>query len=196
MKIKPQQHLFVIAMFVIALVVPNMSHAQGKTKASLAVSPRVECFPLQDVRLLPSRFMDNFKRDSAWMMSIPVDRLLHSFRNTAGVYTSREGGYMTMKKLGGWESLDCDLRGHITGHLLSALATLQAQTNSASVKAKADSIIDGLNEVQHSYGTGYLSAFGEGLINRNMQGKGVWAPWYTLHKIAQGLIDQYLICVY
>jgi DUF1680 family protein len=194
MKIKPQQHLFVIAMFVIALVVPNMSHAQGKTKAPLAVSPKVECFPLQDVRLLPSRFMDNFKRDSAWMMSIPVDRLLHSFRNTAGVYTSREGGYMTMKKLGGWESLDCDLRGHITGHLLSALATLHAQTNSASVKAKADSIINGLNEVQHTYGTGYLSAFGEGLINRNMQGKGVWAPWYTLHKIAQGLLDQYLIC--
>lgn len=151
-------------------------------------------FPLSHVRLLPSRFQENMKRDSAWMMSIPANRLLHSFRNTAGVFSSREGGYMTMQKLGGWESLDCDLRGHITGHLLSALASLYAQTGSAEVKAKADSLVNGLNEVQHQYGNGYLSAFGEGLIDRNIQGKSVWAPWYTLHKIVQGLIDQYRLC--
>lgn len=34
----------------------------------------------------------------------------------------------------------------------------------------------------------------EGLIDRNIQGKSVWAPWYTLHKIVQGLIDQYNLC--
>ncbi len=38
---------------------------------------------------------------------------------------------------------------------------------------------------------GYLSAFAEGLIDRNIQGKSVWAPFYTLHKIVQGMIDQY-----
>lgn len=152
-------------------------------------------FPLSSVRLLPSRFQDNFKRDSAWMMSISVPSLLHSFQTTAGAYAGKEGGYMTVKKLGGWESMDCDLRGHITGHLLSALAVLYAQTNSDAVKAKADSIVNGLNEVQHAYGnTGYLSAFGEGLIDRNIEGKSVWAPWYTLHKILQGLIDQYTLC--
>lgn len=75
-------------------------------------------FAPADVRLLPSRFQDNMRRDSAWISTIPVASLLHSFRNNAGVFTGREGGYMTMNKLGGWESLDCDLRGHITGHLL------------------------------------------------------------------------------
>lgn len=144
-------------------------------------------FPLEDVRLLPSRFAENRQRDSAWIASIPVNSLLHSFRNTAGVFTSKEGGYMTVRKLGGWESLDCDLRGHITGHLLSAMANLQ-------LKAKADSLVQGLAEVQRQYGTGYLSAFGEGLIDRNIQGKSVWAPFYTLHKIVQGLIDQYTLC--
>ena len=83
--------------------------------------------------------------------------------------------------------MDCDLRGHITGHLLSAMAYLQ-------MKEKADSIVQGLAEVQQQYGTGYLSAFGEGLIDRNIQGKSVWAPFYTLHKILQGLIDQYRLC--
>lgn len=99
---------------------------------------------------------------------------------------------MTVKKLGGWEALDCDLRGHITGHLLSAYATLYAQTGSQAVKMKADSIVNGLAEVQQAYGRGgYLSAFAEGIIDRNIQGKSVWAPFYTLHKIVQGLIDQH-----
>ncbi|MBM6992925.1 MAG: glycoside hydrolase family 127 protein [Prevotella sp.] len=179
MKIKPT----IIAILIILL---GSSH----TVAQQVCEP----FSLTQVHLLPSRFRDNMRRDSAWMMSIPVKRLLHSFRNTAGAFSDKEGGYMTMPKLGGWESLDCDLRGHITGHLLSALATLYAQTQSAEVKAKSDSIIEGLREVQQIVGTGYLSAFGEGLIERNIQGKSVWAPWYTLHKIAQGLIDQYQLC--
>ena len=117
-------------------------------------------FAPDEVTLLPSRFRDNFVRDSAWMMSIPVNSLLHSFRNTAGVYSGLEGGYDTVEKLGGWESLDCDLRGHVTGHIMSALAMLYAQTGSAAVKAKADSIVGGLAEVQRAYGTGYLSASG------------------------------------
>ena len=148
---------------------------------------QVQPFALTDVKLLPSRFQRNMQRDSAWIASIPVNRLLHSFRNTAGVFSGKEGGYDDGLRLGGWESLDCDLRGHITGHLLSAMANLQ-------MKQKADSLVQGLAEVQKQYGTGYLSAFGEGLIDRNIQGKGVWAPWYTLHKILQGLIDQYTMC--
>ena len=147
----------------------------------------VQPFALTDVKLLPSRFHRNMQRDSAWIASIPVNRLLHSFKNTAGVYSALEGGYDAGLKLGGWESLDCDLRGHITGHLLSAMAYLQ-------MKQKADSLVQGLAEVQRQYGTGYISAFGEGLIDRNIQGKSVWAPFYTLHKILQGLIDQYTMC--
>ena len=147
----------------------------------------VQPFALTDVCLLPSRFQRNMQRDSAWIASIPVDRLLHSFRNTAGVFSALEGGYDAGVKLGGWESPDCDLRGHATGHLLSAMAYLQ-------MRAKADSLVQGLAEVQRQYGSGYLSAFGEGLIDRNIQGKSVWAPFYTLHKILQGLIDQYTLC--
>lgn len=163
--------------------------------ASLQLPAQTAMFPLGSVRLLPSHFQDNFKRDSAWMMSIPASSLLHSFQTTSGAFAGREGGYMTVRKLGGWESLDCDLRGHTTGHLLSALATLYAQTLSPVVKAKGDSLVDGLAEVQRTYGRGgYLSAFGEGLIDRNIAGKSVWAPWYTLHKIVQGLIDQYALC--
>lgn len=151
-----------------------------------------ECFELTDVKLLPSRFRRNMERDSAWMVNISVDRLLHSFYNNSGVWGGKEGGYMTIKKYGGWESLDCELRGHTTGHLMSAYAQMYASTGAGIFKAKGDSIIDGLEKVQNALGNGYLSAFPEELINRNIRGEGVWAPWYTLHKILSGLIDQYL----
>lgn len=170
-------------------VYPGQFERDMKVKS---IQSPVECFELSDVTLLPGRFRENLQRDSAWMMSIPTDRLLHSFYNNSGVWGGKEGGYMTVKKLGGWESLDCELRGHTTGHLLSALALMYAATGQDAFKVKGDSIVDGLAKVQAALGNGYLSAFPEELINRNIRGEAVWAPWYTLHKILSGLIDQYL----
>ena len=148
-------------------------------RVSVQVPLAAESFDLQDVRLLPGRFRDNMMRDSAWMFSIGSDRLLHGFRTTAGVFAGREGGYMTVKKLGGWESLDCELRGHTTGHMLSALALMYAATGSDVFKMKGDSLVAGLVEVQAAGTGGYLSAYPEELINRNIRGESVWAPWYT-----------------
>lgn len=153
-----------------------------------------ECFDLARVRLLPGRVRQNLERDSAWMVSIEVGRLLHSFRNNAGVYSGYEGGYRTVAKLGGWESLDCDLRGHTTGHLLSAYALMHQATGAEIFRLKGDSLVSGLAQVQQALGaSGYLSAWPEELINRNLRGQGVWAPWYTLHKLFAGLIDQYVV---
>ena len=165
----------------------------GKLAVETSSPVKAKAFDLKDVRLLPGRVHDNLKRDSAWMANISVNRLLHSFRNNAGVFAGLEGGYESVKKLGGWESLDCDLRGHTTGHLMSAYALMYASTGEPMFKEKGDSIVAGLAEVQTALGTsGYLSAYPEELINRNLRGKSVWAPWYTLHKLFSGLIDQYL----
>ncbi len=166
---------------------------KGKVKVESEVPMKAQCFDLKDVRLLPGRVHDNLSRDSAWMASISVGCLLHSFRNNSGVFAGVEGGYASVRKLGGWESLDCDLRGHTTGHLLSAYALMTAATGDDLFKLKGDSLVAGLAEVQEALGAdGYLSAYPEELINRNLRGKSVWAPWYTLHKIMSGLIDQYL----
>ena len=85
-----------------------------------------------------------------------------------------------------------DRRGHTTGHLLSAYGLMYAATGSEIFKLKGDSIVTELGKVQEALGNGYLSAFPEELINRNIKGQSVWAPWYTLHKLFSGLIDQYL----
>lgn len=178
------------------------SHYPGQHNNKLIIADKstakLFAFDLQDVKLLPGRFNENMQREENWILSIPVNSLLHSFRTNAGVYSGLEGGYSPTKgtpKLAGWESLDCELRGHTTGHILSGLALLYAATNEQKYKLKADSIVNGLAEVQKALNEqGYLSAFPQELINRNIAGQRVWAPWYTLHKIYAGLIDQYLYC--
>lgn len=164
----------------------------GKLKVETQAPCRAEAFDLKEVRLLPGRVHDNLSRDSAWMADISIRRLTHSFKNNAGVFAGLEGGYESLKKYGGWESLDCDLRGHTTGHLMSAYGLMYAATGDSLFKAKGDSIVDVLSTVQKVLGNGYVSAFPEELINRNLRGESVWAPWYTLHKILSGLLDQYL----
>lgn len=183
-------------------IVMAQSHYPGQHKSKLkladAFQPAVEAFDLKDVTLLPSRFTENMEREKKWILSISVKSLLHSFRTNAGVYSGLEGGYSPTKgtpKLAGWESLDSEVRGHTTGHILSGLALLYASTKESAFKIKADSIVAGLAEVQEALKqNGYLSAYSQGLIDRNIAGKSVWAPWYTLHKIYAGLIDQYLYC--
>lgn len=187
----------ILSAMTLTLASLGQSHYPGQHAGKFALAdkliPVVYSFDLEDVRLLNSRFQQNRDRAVNWLLSIEVNRLLHPFRTNAGVYSGNEGGYDTMKKLAGWESLDCDLRGHTTGHILSALALLYASTGETKYKMKADSLVKGLDEVQEAlHQDGYLSAFPQELINRNMEGQKVWAPWYTLHKIISGLIDQYL----
>ena len=175
------------------------SHYPGQHQDKLILKEtalmKAYAFDLQDVKLLDSRFNENMERESAWILSVNTQSLLHSFRNNAGVASGLEGGYDTIRKLAGWESVDCELRGHTTGHILSGLALLYASTGREIYKFKSDTLVNGLAEVQNALNqNGYLSAFPQNLIDRNIAGKPVWAPWYTLHKIFSGLIDQYLYC--
>lgn len=190
--------IFTLA-FIFPIIVYAQSHYPGQQLDKFLIHDKLQSslysFDLQNVRLLDSRFKENMEREEAWILSIPVNSLLHSFRTDAGVYSGLEGGYNQIEKLAGWESLDCELRGHTTGHILSGLALLYASTGEEKYKVKSDSIISGLAEVQKTLNQdGYLSAFPQELINRNIAGQRVWAPWYTLHKLFAGLIDQYLYC--
>lgn len=167
----------------------------GKFIVKDKLQPAVYSFDLRDVRLLDSRFKDNMIREQNWLMSIDNRSLLHSFCVNAGIDDSPEGGKEAIKILGGWEAPDCELRGHSTGHILSGLALMYASTGNTKYKLKADSIVTVLAQAQKRLSQGgYLSAFPQEFIDRNIEGKSVWAPWYTLHKILAGLIDQYLYC--
>lgn len=189
----------ITAVMLLGVVIAStaQSHYPGQHKGKFTLddskSIKVAAFDLKDITLLDSRFKDNMLRESNWILSLKVNSLLHSFRTSSGVYSGVEGGYDTTEKLGGWESLDCELRGHSMGHILSGLSLLYASTKDKVYKEKADSLVVGLAEVQKTLKqNGYLGAYPQNLIDRNIAGQRVWAPWYTLHKLYAGLMDQYL----
>src|ERR1051325_3259540 len=83
--------------FVLFFLVANaQSHYPGQHVGKFVVqdklAPAVYSFDLQDVRLLDSRFKQNMEREETWLLSVDVNRLLHSFRTNAGVPSGLEGG--------------------------------------------------------------------------------------------------------
>src|ERR1035437_3261647 len=155
--------------------------------ATLKVTPVVEPFALADVRLLDGPFRDAMLRDQKYLLALEPDRLLHTFRVNVGLPSSAQ-------PLGGWEEPKGELRGHSLGHYLSALSLMYASTGDAEFKRRVDYIVGELAKCQGNspaagFHEGYLSAFPESFIDRVEQGKRVWAPWYTLHKIMAGLLD-------
>ncbi len=144
-------------------------------------------FPLEQVRLLDGPFLDAARTNQQYLNSLPKDRLVHNFRVNAGLPSSAE-------PLGGWEDPSCELRGHFTGHFLSATGLMYASTGDEAVKAKGDTIVADLAQCQQKFGNGYISAFPESFFDRLREGQGVWAPFYTLHKIMAGCLDMYTYC--
>jgi DUF1680 family protein len=158
--------------------------AAGMEKISLAVRP----FPLQNVRLLDGPFKRAMDRNTQYLRDLDSDRLLHNFRLTAGLPS-------TAQPLGGWEEPKVELRGHFVGHYLTACALAYAATGDEPLRRKADALVSELAECQKALGnSGYLSAYPEEFIDRVIEGRRVWAPWYTLHKIMAGLLDMYVYC--
>jgi len=147
---------------------------------------RVEPFALGDVRLGAGAAADEFAVNRRYLLALDPDRLLHTFRLTAGLPTSAA-------PLGGWEAPDNELRGHFTGHYLSALALMHAQSGDAEAQRRASYVVAELARCQAAIGTGYLAAFPEELFDRLRVDKRVWAPFYTLHKIMAGLLDEHTL---
>ena len=101
----------------------------GKFRVACNVPVRAHSFDLADVRLLEGPFLGNQEREGRWLLSLPVERLVHSFRVNAGMNTPKPGSPTKMPRpLGGWEGLDMELRGHSIGHILSGLALQYAAT--------------------------------------------------------------------
>jgi len=161
---------------------------KGKTESRERISWQVEPFSLKQVRLLDSPFKDAMEINNKWLVSLPSERLLHSFRITAGLSSSAE-------PLGGWEKPDCELRGHFAGgHFLSGCALAHAATGDEEIKSKANNLVAELAKCQESLKSGYLSAFPEEEFDRLREQRRVWAPYYTYHKIFAGLLDMYVYC--
>lgn len=155
----------------------------------------VRGFTKGEVKLLPGTvFWENRERDIEYLKSINADQMLYNFRKAAGLDT-KQAPAMT-----GWDSPDGNLRGHTTGHYLSASALCYRETKDEEVLKKIESMIDGLAECQEAFEgqegfqEGYIGAYSEqqfDLLEQGAKYPEIWAPYYTLHKILAGLLDCY-----
>ena len=155
-----------------------LSGVRGEAGARFKARP----FDLAAVRLRPGAALEALETNRRYLMGLDPDRLLHMFRVTAGLPSHAE-------PLGGWEAPDNELRGHFTGHYLSACALLAAQTGDQAVRERGVRVASQLAQCQDAIGTGFLSAFPVDLFDRLRAGQTAWAPFYTLHKIMAGLLD-------
>ena len=146
---------------------------------------RATPFPLSQVRLLAGPCLNAAESNRAFLMRIAPDRLLHTFRLNAGLATSAQ-------PLGGWEEPRGELRGHTTGHYLSACALRAASAGDQEMKARGDEIVAELAKCQAKLAGGFLSAYPTEFYDRLDAGRNVWAPFYTYHKILAGLIDMHV----
>ena len=142
-------------------------------------------FALSRVKLLPGPFLEAADVNRRFLMNLDPDRLLHTFRVTAGLASNAA-------PLGGWEAPENELRGHYTGHYLSACAMRAEGFGDEEAKTRGDRIVAELAKCQERLGNGYLSAFPEAFFDRLRADERVWAPFYTLHKILAGLLDMHM----
>lgn len=138
--------------------------------------------PINCIKLLDQDFSPRREKVRSYLHKFDENRLMHAFLLNAGFASQAS-------PLGGWEAPGCGLRGHFTGHFLSACAKFAFSDRDILLKHKAERVVSILARCAKP--NGYLSAFEETVLDtlEEEEDRNVWAPYYTLHKILQGLTD-------
>ncbi len=166
-------------------------------KQSEVIPFRAITFDIKDVKLLDGPFYHATELDEKVLLDYEPDRFLARFRIEAGLQPKAEQYH-------GWE--DNTIAGHSLGHYLTAICLMYQTTGDSVFKERADYIVSELAECQNAEGNGYLGAFenGEKILEDEVakgdirsQGfnlNGIWVPYYTQHKVLDGLIHAYKLC--
>lgn len=155
---------------------------------------RISSFPLQDVKLLESPFLNAQQTDLKYILAMDPDRLLAPYLREAGL-TPKAPSYTN------WENTGLD--GHIGGHYISALSMMYAATGNAEIKQRLDYMINELKRCQDAAGTGFIGGTPGSIPMWNeikagniraggFDLNGKWVPLYNIHKTYAGLRDAYL----
>jgi uncharacterized protein len=143
------------------------------------------------VRLLPGSpfYVRQELHRKGVLASYDPDKLLYSYRALAKL-PQQEGidsGY------DGWDS--GFLRGHMTGHYLSAASRMAATTGSLLFRDRVNYLVGELAKCQRALNLdGYLAAFSTAAFDQlegkpGADGGGIGVPYYTIQKIMSGLLD-------
>ncbi len=166
----------------------------------------IQAYSLGQVKVTDPYLDNALNKDIAYLKSLDTDRLLAGFYETAG---------LEMKKMryGGWENML--IGGHTLGHYLTAAAQGYANAgtsaeNKTALYEKVKALIDGLLVCQAASKGRPGFVFGATIIdpsNVELQFDYVeqnktniiteaWVPWYTMHKILDGVVKAYELTGY
>ena len=148
-------------------------------------------FLANQVRLLPGSpfYVRQELHRKGVLASYDPDKLLYPYRALAKLPQKEgiESGY------DGWDS--GFLRGHMTGHYLSAASRMAAATGSLLFRDRVNYLVGELAKCQKSLNLdGYLAGFSTAAFDQ-LEGKpgadagGIVVPYYTVQKVMSGLLD-------
>lgn len=149
--------------------------------------------------------LDNYSNQITQKMvdflnTFDTDKLLFNFRLTAGIPNTK-----AKSSYSGWENTR--IGGHTLGHYLAAAAQAIARgygnckcKDGISLTQRFENLLDGLEECQNILGTGFI--FGATMADATKpelqfdkvesdNASDTWVPWYTFHKIMNGLVEGY-----
>ncbi len=159
----------------------------------------MESFALHEVTITEPSFVAARQADIRFMKQLDPDRLLSGFRRSAGLPDQGKAPY------GGWEN--SRIGGHTMGHYLAACAREIAASGDELLRERVFYLVDELAKCQESHGNGFL--FGARLApdesperqfdieqgSLKLEGDMItWVPWYTMHKIFDGLLAVHRFC--
>ncbi len=161
-------------------------------------------FSLRNVRMKDAYLVNAFEKEVMYLTAFDTDKLLAGFRETAGVDMKGVTRYE------GWESML--IGGHTLGHYMTACVRSCESANCREEDRQdflgiLKRLVDGLKECQEAGKTGFL--FGAIILDKGnveLQFDYVeenktniitqaWVPWYTMHKLFEGLVSTALMDV-
>jgi hypothetical protein len=168
-----------------------------KTGGAEMVDFMVLPFELTDIKLLDGPFLHATELNVKKLLNYEPDRLLARFYSEAGLEPKAV-------QYSGWENES--LAGHSLGHYLSACSMMYRTTGDERFIERVNYIVNELKNLQEKDGDGYIGAFPKGkkilgeevargdIRSQGFDLNGIWAPFYTQHKIMAGLRDAYRLC--
>lgn len=157
---------------------------------------KLQPLDLSAVRIEDKYLFNALAKECDYLSSLEEGRLLAGFYENAGIKTP-------FVRYGGWES--GLIGGHTLGHYLTAIAQMSIHPALSQEKrdfflARAKRMTDELADCQDAAKSGFL--WGAPLIAGGTEAQfdnvekdklnimtQAWVPWYTMHKILQGVID-------
>jgi len=196
-KIKLNQIGFFIVYSLLAFSCNTTHDERIKTYGPEKIEFKVLPFEISEVKLLDGPFKHATELNEQSLLNYEPDRLLAKFRIEAGLEPKAEHYH-------GWE--DNTIAGHSLGHYLTAICLMYETTGNEEFLIRANYIVDELAECQKADGSGYIGAFPNGkkileeevargdIRSKGFDLNGIWVPYYTEHKVMDGLYHAYKLC--